>query len=196
MIQYEQIPTITTPEGGLKLRCHQRQELVHMDDPALIVMTDFGQFIAHTTKPTETIDNALNEMKISGVHMLLVQDEKKQVVGIVSTEDLLGEKPIKLMQENRIERRDINVNMLMAPTKNIIAFNIEDIQQARVGNIVNTMKTRRQHYALVIRFSEEGDPFVRGLFSTSQISKQLHKDIANMIFKADSVSELKKRSNK
>lgn len=194
MTKYEQIPTIDMPSGNLKLRFHQQQELVHMEDPALAVMTDFSQVAAHTILPSETIDNALNEMKLHGVHMLLVTDEDRHVIGIISTEDLLGEKPIKLLQHNRIERSKISAKMLMVPAKDVIAFNIDDVQQARVGNIVNTMKSSRQHYALVIRLNDEGEPFVRGLFSTSQISKQLHKDIANLIFKADSVSELKKRS--
>jgi CBS-domain-containing membrane protein len=196
MIKYEQIPDIAIPKNGLKLRCHRRQELVHMDDPALAVMTDFSHIMAHTIDTHETIDDALNEMKLHGVHMLLVTDEEGHVVGIISTEDLLGEKPIKILQQSRIERSLITVAMLMLATNDVIAFDIKDVQQARVGNVVTTLKSSHQHYALVIRKNGDGEPFIRGLFSTSQISKQLHQDIANMIFKAESVSELKKRSDK
>ena len=58
------------------------------------------------------------------------------------------------------------------------------------------MKTFKQHYVLVLRTKGDNAPFIRGIFSTSKISKQLHKDIANLIFKAESISELQKRSTR
>lgn len=196
MIKYEQIDHISIPSDGLRVRHQHHEEIVHMDDPALAVMTDFSLVLANTINQNETIDNALNEMKLHGVHMLLATDDEQTISGIISSEDLLGEKPIKLLQHSRVERSNITVKMLMTTIKDIIAFDIDTIQQARVGNIVTTMKAFKQHYALVLRTKGDNAPFIRGLFSTSQISKQLHKDIASLIFKAESISELQKRSTR
>lgn len=196
MIKYELLPTLPLTQDTATLQSQSLPELVHMDDPALAVMTDFTQSKPHTISPDETMDNALNEMKVHGVHLLLVVDNQHHIIGFIASEDLLGEKPIMLIQERRIKREQILVKMLMLPIDNITAFSLDDVQHARVGNIVNTLKSLNTHYALVVHNNAETKPgHVRGLFSTSQISKQLHEDIAGSIAKAQTVSELHKRHN-
>lgn len=152
-------------------------EVVHIDDPALMVMIDFKQSKPPLISPDAAIDHALNEMKISGVHLMLVINKQEQIIGLISSEDILGEKPITLIQERRISRPEILVKMVMIPANQIIAFDMDDLRHARVGNVVNTLQQMRHHNALVLKTNEKGQTLVRGLFSTSQISKQLHMDI-------------------
>ena len=60
--------------------------------------------------------------------------------------------------------------------------------------MINTLKTVKQHYALVVETKKtEPKYWVRGLFSLSQISKQLHMNLANSMTQADTVAELHKR---
>ncbi len=194
MIKYEQIPTIPLEDAAL--RSHHLPELVHLNDPAFTVMNDFSTMPPLTIDPNDTMDSALNEMKLKGVHLLLVVDKNKKIHGIISSEDLMGEKPITLIQQRRVERNQIFVKMIMVPLEQIVAFDISDIETARVGNIVETMKQLRTHYAMAVQKDDDENKTIRGLFNTSQISKQLHMDIANEIAKAQSVSELQKRHTK
>lgn len=194
MIQYELLSTIPLLEEHVTLPSQQLAELVHLDDPAWTVMVDFTQEPPHTISPDVSIDHALMEMKLKDVHLLLVTDKNHQIVGLIASEDILGEKPITLIQQRRIERAQVLVKMVMVPLQNIVAFNIETIERARVGNIVTTLKNLCAHYALAIK-TDGSKQAVRGIFNTSQISKQLHVEINNAITKAHSVSELQKRQS-
>jgi len=192
MAKYEILPTVEIQPSKAKLAIHSAlPELVHLDDPALSVMIDFKLFPAQTIHPEESIDDALNKMKIEGIHLLLITKPDNSVVGIVASEDILGEKPITILQERRIQRSQIKVSMIMTPSNDIIAFDHAIVQEMKVGNIVNTLKAFQQHYALVVKSETDNTQSIRGVFNTSQISKQLHMDIANSNSNL-SVSELRK----
>jgi len=181
MTKYEVLPTIQIDTNNAKLSSHSvLPELVYLDDPALTVMIDFNIFPAQTISADVSIDDALNKMKIEGVHLLLVINDTGDILGIVASEDILGEKPIMIQQERRIDRNQILVSMIMTPANKIIAFDINTVKDFKVGHIVNTLKSFQQHYALVAKISDkDNNQIIRGLFNTSQISKQLHMDIAN-----------------
>lgn len=197
MVKYENLPTLSLQNKEVCLRSQTLPELVHLEDPALSVMTDFSQTTPTTISPEETMDDALNEMKVKGVHLLLVTNSAKDIVGLISSEDLLGEKPIQIIQENRIQRSQVLVRMIMTPLDEVTAFDISVVEHARVGNIVNTLQALQTHYALVVQnHNATQKQTLRGLFNTSQISKQLHTNIASSITKAQTLSELQKRKRK
>ena len=178
-----------------KLLCPVRlPEMVHINDSALDVMLDFSLCQPFTIKPEQFIDDAATEMKMRSVHMLLVATEACQVIGLISSEDILGEKPIKLSQERRVARQKIMVKMVMVPQTKILTFDIDTLQHAKVGHIVNTLKKHQQHYALVVKNNGRGTAhIIKGLFSTSQISKQLHIDINNPLISAEAILEQQKK---
>jgi hypothetical protein len=47
------------------------------------------------------------------------------------------------------------------------------VSNARVGHIVSSLQQSRRHHALVVQHDAEGRPEVRGIFSLSQIARQL-----------------------
>lgn len=192
MAKYEILKTVTLSPSHAYLRSEREPQVVHLDDPALAVMTDFTQQHPHTISPDEPMDNALNEMKLHGVHLLLVE-KNESIIGVISSEDILGEVPITIIQERRIKRSQVLVKMIMTGINKIAAFNYKDIERAKVGNIVVTLKSLRTHYALVTSDEENNQQLLRGIFTTSHVSRQLHKHIADSIAKAQSVSELQKR---
>lgn len=195
MSKYEALPTIAILPKGTMLQGHQLPELVHLDDPALSVMLDFTITPPHTITPHETMDQAINEMEVSGVHLLLVIDEEKHFQGIISSEDVWGEKPIKVIQEGRIHRDQVLVKTIMVPYTEITALDFATVKSAKVGHIVKTLSAHKQHYALAISPSAHHPnvQIIRGIFTTAQISKQLHTDIASMFNGTESLSELQKR---
>lgn len=182
MAKYEALSTTPISHNGTMLKVNHLPELVYRDDPALSVMIDFSLLAPHTISPDATMDHAINEMEVSGVHLLLVIDEHNHFKGIISSEDLWGEKPIKLIQERRIHRDQVLVKMIMVPYTEITALDISVIESARVGNIVKTLTERKQQYALVVSPSEDNSvQLIRGIFTASQISKQLHEDITEFL---------------
>ena len=156
--------------------------LVHLDSPALDVMTDFRVVHPVTTAPYVTIDEALETMKVKGVRLLLVTDDTDAVVGIITAKDIQGEKPIKLAQESRITHSDIKVEAIMTPQSQIEVLNLLSVRNVQVGTIVATLQALARQHALVVEVDPETKAqTVRGVFSTSQISKQLGVDAAELV---------------
>lgn len=194
MPKYAALPTTVIQPNGTMLNTHQLPELVHMDDSALSVMADFTQTPPHIVRPDDTMDHAISEMEISGTHLLLVVNIAGHFQGVVSSEDVWGEKPIQLIQERRIRRDQVLVRMVMVPYTHVTALDFNLITTARVGNIVKTLAEHKQHYALAISPSnDQSVQLIRGIFTASQISKQLHMDISDILDGAESFTDLHKR---
>jgi CBS domain-containing protein len=143
---------------------------VTLDDPAFSVMTDLREVSAATTRPEETIDTAHAIMIRRAVRLLFVLDEDGTVCGVITATDLLGEKPVRFMQARGVSHSEILVEDIMTPASMLEALSILDAAQMRVGHIVATLKAVGRKHLMV---SEEGGRRVRGLFSASQIARQL-----------------------
>lgn len=190
MINYETIDVLKLDTDNTVLRSHAMPELVHLEDPAVMVMVDYGLTPAVTLKENASIHDAETEMQFHGTHFMLVTDENEQIKGVITSEDILGEKLIKVIQQLRISHNEVIIKQLMTAIDTIPAFNINSIEQARVGNVVKTLHQLDSHYALVVE-TEDGDTKkIRGHFTTAQISKQLHKNVRKRIHDIDSVSDL------
>ncbi len=166
-------------------------ELVHWNDPALQAMIDFRFTKAATVNPEESIDIALLNVKNSTSHVLLVINREQQILGLIDAEDLMGEKPVRAIQERRLARADVTVRMVMTPKSEVVALDFEQLRHAKVGHIVQTLHAHKHHYALVVKIDETtGAQVIRGLFSTSQLSKQLGQDVSSAPPEALSLAEL------
>ena len=175
MIQYQALPTLDTDKQSIFIRHQNLPEIAHFDDPAVSVMRDYQVESAYSIPPHESIDHALQELNTQGILVLLVTNSNNEIKGIISIEDILGEKPIKLLGERRISRENITVQMVMTPIKDIVVFDKEAIQSSKVGNIVETLKLNKAHYALVVNHrNNEAQQESIGLFNLSQLQKQLH----------------------
>lgn len=193
MAKYEALPTTPILHNETMLQTQKLPELVYMDDPAMFVMTDFTKTPPHVIDPAETLDHAINEMEVNDVHLLIVLNEKDYFQGVVSSEDVWGEKPIQLIQERRIHRDQVTVKMIMVPYTDVIALDFNMLGNARVGNIVKTLTENKQHYALAVSPEKEKSVhMIRGIFTISQICKQLHMDGETLFDKNVSLSELHK----
>jgi signal-transduction protein with cAMP-binding, CBS, and nucleotidyltransferase domain len=143
---------------------------VTLDDAALEVMTDLKQVPAATTTPDEPIVEANRVMMRRGVRLLFVIDADGSVQGVITATDLLGEKPVRFMQERGIAHSEIRVSDIMTPASMLEAIDVQDIASMRVGHVVATMRAVRRQHLMV---SEEGGRRIRGLFSATRIARQL-----------------------
>lgn len=171
---YTPLPYQILNGGSTYLRPPQRlPEKVTADSAATDVMTDFTKVSAITMGPCATLDAAEQRMIASGVRLLLVTDQSNSIMGIITSTDLQGDRPVKYLQEVGGKREDIFLRDIMTPTDKIEVLYMVDVENAKVGDIVETMKRVGRQHALVVDLTEEKQQIVRGLFSTKQISRQL-----------------------
>jgi len=145
-------------------------ERVTLDDPAFSVLTDLTQVTPATIGPERSIDHANAMMLERRVRLLFVVGGDRFVTGVVTATDLLGEKPMRFVQERGGTRSDVLVSDIMTPFERMDAIDMQDVAQMRVGHIVATLKSVRRQHLLA---ADEGGRRLRGLFSTSRIAKQL-----------------------
>ena len=119
------------------------------------------------------MDKAKVKMIKYGVRMLLVLDDNEQLVGLITASDLQGEKPMNHLQHMGGTYTDIFVGDLMTPLRELEAMSIQDVNIAKVGNIVASLKKANRQHAMVMQESGNGQQTVCGLFSITQIARQL-----------------------
>lgn len=148
-------------------------ESVTLDDGALAVMTDLTRVVAVICLPGDTADEAQRRMIQRGVRLLLVVDQDRKVVGLITATDILSEKPVLAASQRGVRRNEVLVRDIMTPQERLEVLNLADVRAAKVGHIVSTLqKTGRQH-AVVVDYDTGGRQMVRGLFSATQIARQL-----------------------
>jgi len=156
--------------------CQPSQSLpqrVDLDDAAGNVMTDLKQVSAVLIRPGDGIDEAHRRMVQRGVRLLLVVDETRRVVGIITADDVLGEKPLQMIAERGCRREDVLVRDIMTPPHRLEVLHLSDVRGAKVGHIVATLKKFGRQHAVVVEVGHDGKQTVRGLFSATQIARQL-----------------------
>jgi CBS-domain-containing membrane protein len=152
------------------------QTLLHnvgLEDPAIHVMTDFRSATAVIILPGDTVNEAHRRMIQRGVRLLLVVDQDRQVVGLITASDVLGEKPMQVITQRGVSRQELLVRDIMTPQQQLEALNLEDVRVAKVGHIVATLRRAGRQHTLVVERDEGGRQVVRGLFSATQIARQL-----------------------
>jgi CBS-domain-containing membrane protein len=161
--------------GATYLRPRQETlEHVTMDSPAIDVMTDLTHVTTLTVDPSVSIDTALQKMIHGGVRLLLVTSAKNVVLGVISSRDIQGENPLKLVNRLGITHEEILVRDIMTPSEKLDVLLMEDVSEARVGDVVATLKRAGRHHALAVESGEAASPrAIRGIFSATQIGRQL-----------------------
>ena len=176
MREYSALKMTSVPLGA-RVAAPEGPDRVTLDDPAFAVMTDLRNVPAASTAPGEPISKAHAQMIQRGVRLLFVLDSDKTLQGVITATDLLGEKPIRFMQERGVAHGEITVADIMTPASMLEAIPVQDVAQMRVGHIVATHKAVRRQHLMV---TEEGGKRVRGLFSAAQIARQLGVELQTM----------------
>lgn len=108
-----------------------------------------------------------------GVRSLLVVDQDRKVHGVITANDVLGEKPVQAAVQRGAARSEIQVRDIMTQRSALQVLEMRDVSASTVGHIVATLKAAgRQHTLVVDRDARRGQ-HVRGIFSATQIARQL-----------------------
>ena len=148
-------------------------EQATLDDAAVNVMTDLTRVTAVIILPGDAVDEAHRRMVQRGVRLLLVVDQDRRVVGLVTATDILGEKPVMAASQRGLRREEVLVRDIMTPQERLQVLGMADVRAAKVGHIVSTLQKAGRQHAMVVDHDAKGRQTVRGLFSATQIARQL-----------------------
>ena len=135
-------------------------------------MTDLARVPAATIGSDATLEEANQSMILRGVRLLLVVDGARRIAGVVTSVDLLGEKPLLIAQKHQTRRNDLLVSDVMTPVDQMETLTIDDVRRSYVGDIVATMKADGRVHALVVGDGPDGNQRLVGIFSATQIARQ------------------------
>src|SRR4051812_14127060 len=172
MVDYHILPAQRLV-GAVRLVAPLLPKSVTLSSPALEVMTDLRHVHAGITEPDATVESANAFMMQRGIRSLFVLTQDNILSGIVTATDILGEKPLRFIQQRQVKHSEILVSDIMTPLDRLEGIPLKVIQTARVGDVIASLRDSGRHHTWVIENDAEGKPVVCGIFSLTQIEKQL-----------------------
>ena len=147
---------------------------VSAKDPAMLLMIDYRSRHSVTVSETDSVDQALDHMKHVGVRCAFVIDEKKSsVVGMVTSYDILGEKPQQHMHYTACDHDDVLVKDIMQKINDWRVVNIKDIETSTVGDLLEVFNDTGVTHLPVMETNENNEPRLRGLLSSAKVKRLL-----------------------
>lgn len=143
--------------------------------PASVAMTDFRSAPIVTTNFDTSIDDSLNQMKLSGARFAFVLGPDRQLVGSVTSYDIQGEKPMQYMlsincSETTCAWRDVQVENIMEPVDRWRVLDIAHVTRMTIAEVAALIAESGRRYVVVVESA--ADPAcrqVRGLFSAARL---------------------------
>lgn len=149
------------------------QQNLTLNAPAINVMTDLRSISVVVVRAMTSMEKANAKMIRYGVRTLLVLDDADKVAGILTATDVLGEKPVRFLQQVGGTHADILVRDVMTMQRDLKVLTLDDVMKSSVGDILATLKAAGRQHATVVEENADGSQTVRGLFSATQIARQL-----------------------
>jgi CBS-domain-containing membrane protein len=146
---------------------------VTLDSPAADVMTDLTRVTGVIILSGDGIEEAHRRMIQRGVRLLLVVDQDRKLQGVITATDVLGEKPVQVVVARGIRRDEVQVRDIMTPRERLQVLEMDQVRGAKVGHIVATLKQAGRQHTLVADRDEKRNVRLRGIFSATQIARQL-----------------------
>jgi CBS domain-containing protein len=182
--QFQSLPIRELGEAaGFRRPVQPQAASVTLESPALDVMTDLGRTSPATIRPQAPIEGANHFMISRGVRLLLVADDRETVLGVVTATDVLGEKAMRIATDRGMKRGELTVGDIMTPARQVEVIAFGDIEGARVGHVLETLRRAGRQHALVVDFDVIAPKslidapvrrtMVRGILSISQLGRQL-----------------------
>lgn len=156
---------------------------VTLDSPALDVMTDLTLVKAATAAPGTLLRQAEQVMIYQGVRMLFVVSEMPAIEGLITTTDLQGDRPMRVVQQRGVHHDELTVGDIMTPLAMLDAIALADLSHASVAQVIATLVRHGRNHLLVTDTTADAapdggtTPRVRGVLSRAQIERQLGRTI-------------------
>lgn len=173
------------------LRPEQMRSPISLHSPALDILTDFLDTSPVTVAQDMQIDDALDYMKRQHVRLLIAIDIGGQPAGIITAHDLMGSRVLAYMQQSGNTRDAVSVKQLMLPMEEARALTYQQVQGARIGDIMQTLSHSGDQHVLVVDSGLAGVERIRGIISASNISRAL-KIGFDVMYEAKTFAEIER----
>ncbi|MBO1256327.1 CBS domain-containing protein [Alteromonas sp. 5E99-2] len=148
-------------------------EEITLLSPALSFFTDFTVTRPLVIESNISAVDTERLMKKAHVRLKLVLDEKGELLGIVSADDLLERKIVQKLDIG-IDRKDLSITDFMTPREKLNVLDFNDVEKSNIGKVIHTLKNSGQQHCLVVDSDKQ---LIRGLFSVNDISRKLKIEI-------------------
>ncbi len=144
------------------------------ESSALDVMTDLAVIKAETIAPEITLPEAEKVMINRGVRALFVTSNFPCIDGLVTVADILGEKPMKLVNERHLKFQNLTVLDVMTDLSNLDVVDYDEVKNATVASLIATFAKLKCTHILVVQAAKiQGPARIRGVISQTQLERQL-----------------------
>lgn len=166
-------PTIQA-SGVLPMRRPTEYPDLSAKDPAVHGMTDFTCKVPISVAPERPIDEALADMMRFGVRSLVVVSGDS-VVGLITSYDIEGTRPVRFSQRSNITRREyIRVGDIMTEWDDLPTVDWSTMQSARIADLLEIFHGVGVMHLLVVEGDNGGATVVRGLVSRARLERRLN----------------------
>ena len=170
---YPALPTGRVASEGCFLTSSHTPMPVRMDSPALQVMTDLTRLPAALICRSAFVHEAHQAMIHRGVRMLFVTNDDRQLEGIITASDLLGERTMQAMNRYELKREELRVEHIMTTADALETIELAMVTRAEVGHVIATLQACGRQHAFVVDRNVAGRQIICGVFSATQIARQL-----------------------
>jgi CBS domain containing-hemolysin-like protein len=168
--------SLASADTRLTYPSHDLPQRVGFDSPAIDVMTDLARTAAVTVEPSARLEEAEARMKYARVRLLFVLQTDGTLLGLVTLNDIKGERPLNYQREAGVNYRDITAKDIMTPLERLETLAMREVAESSVGDVIETLKQTGRQHALVVERTAQGHR-IRGIFSARQIGRQLGMQI-------------------
>lgn len=183
------------PSNGIALRPvrslvptsagERRAPALALDAPAIELMTDLDRTPMVAVEADMQIDDALRLMKCAGVRSAIVVDERGAPLGLATAYDILGEKPVRLVEsagraQRPLGRAGVTVASIMEPVAQWQAIDVHDLQRCRVADAVETFRRTGRTHIPVVERTAGGEDRLRGLLSAAEVARRTGADTSGL----------------
>ena len=188
---YTPLDHISLPShANITLADPTNKSVLKLDSPAFEAMTDLRRHHPVSVRPEETLEQARINMIVSGVRLLFVRGLQGELRGLITATDLAGERAIQRATSAHLSMGEITVSDVMTGVLDLELLDFQAVAKAEVGHIVATLQKHGRQHALVVNRLVDGDMQIVGIFSTTQIARQMGIPVVDHV-KAHTFAQLR-----
>jgi predicted transcriptional regulator len=140
-------------------------KIIHLDDPAVEVMIDYHKTKPITADMEQPMFKTRQALEKESLHIALVYDEKQKIVGMLSLQQILSENTVKLIEANRVLRKEVLTRHVMTPLADVCFLTLAQLRHAKVGHIIATLEKLKKCYVVVMEEDSNTQVLhLRGIF--------------------------------
>lgn len=150
----------------------QPQLHASLTDPATSLLTDLRLAPCVTVDHRDGIAPTLHVMQRARVRMAFVTGVGGELVGLVTADDLQGERPLLCAMADHVSLEELTLEQVMTPLAEWQVVDAWQIEHTRLGNVAATMREHGLRYLLVVERSAQATE-IRGLISARRLEQAL-----------------------